>query len=164
MSCCVLQVCVGATCPEERLHLLLPLLEASGGKLLAPVDSDLRLYTRSPDGKLRQRVVSSVRFSDLEVGWAGGWRDGWVGRWVCRWVGVQVPHCPRRLAGNTTPCVQSPPLPLSDGCTTPGLTAGPSQWLLQVIKCTCTAARARGVVLTWWCCRFPLTRPSSSQC
>jgi hypothetical protein len=58
---------VGATCPEERLHLLLPLLEASGGKLLAPVDNDLRLYTRTPDGKLRQRVVSSVRFSDLEV-------------------------------------------------------------------------------------------------
>lgn len=62
------QVCVGATCPEERLHLLLPLLEPNGGKLLAPVDNDLRLYTRTPDGKLKQRVVSSVRFSDLEVG------------------------------------------------------------------------------------------------
>lgn len=61
------QVCVGATCPEDRLHLLLPLLEPSGGKLLAPVDNDLRLYSRGPDGKLRQRVVSSVRFSDLEV-------------------------------------------------------------------------------------------------
>jgi hypothetical protein len=61
------QVCVGAACPEDRLHLLLPLLEAAGGKLLAPVDNDLRLYTRGPDGKLRQRVVSSVRFSDLEV-------------------------------------------------------------------------------------------------
>lgn len=65
------QVCVGATCPEERLHLLLPLLEPSGGKLLAPVDNDLRVYTRTPDGKLRQRVVSSVRFSDLEVRCAG---------------------------------------------------------------------------------------------
>lgn len=69
--CCrcrrVAQVCVGATCPEARLHLLLPLLEPSGGKLLAPVDNDLRLYSRGPDGKLRQRVVSSVRFSDLEV-------------------------------------------------------------------------------------------------
>lgn len=59
---------MGATCPEDRLHLLLPLLEPSGGKLLAPVDNDLRLYSRGPDGKLRQRVVSSVRFSDLEVG------------------------------------------------------------------------------------------------
>jgi hypothetical protein len=58
---------VGATCPEERLHLLLPLLEPGGGLLLAPVDSDLRLYSRVADGKLRQRVVSSVRFSDLEV-------------------------------------------------------------------------------------------------
>lgn len=63
----LLQVCVGATVPEDRLHLLLPLLEPSGGKLLAPVDNDLRLYTCGPDGKLRQRVVSSVRFSDLEV-------------------------------------------------------------------------------------------------
>lgn len=61
------KVCVGATCPEDRLHLLLPLLEPTGGKLLAPVDNDLRLYSRGPDGKLRQRVVSSVRFSDLEV-------------------------------------------------------------------------------------------------
>lgn len=68
--CCV-QVCVGATCPEERLHLLLPLLEPSGGRLLAPVDNDLRLYTRTPDGKIRQRVVSSVRFSDLEVSLRG---------------------------------------------------------------------------------------------
>lgn len=61
------QVCVGATCPEERLHLLLHLLEPAGGKLLAPVDSDLRLYTRGADGSIRQRMVSSVRFSDLEV-------------------------------------------------------------------------------------------------
>jgi hypothetical protein len=61
------QVCVGAACPEERLHLLLHLLEPSGGKLLAPVDSDLRLYTRSADGSVKHRLVSSVRFSDLEV-------------------------------------------------------------------------------------------------
>jgi hypothetical protein len=60
-------VCVGAACPEERLHLLLHLLEPSGGKLLAPVDSDLRLYTRSADGSVKHRLVSSVRFSDLEV-------------------------------------------------------------------------------------------------
>eukprot|EP00879_Flechtneria_rotunda_P008171 GHRR01008560.1.p1 GENE.GHRR01008560.1~~GHRR01008560.1.p1 ORF type:complete len:542 (+),score=177.66 GHRR01008560.1:161-1786(+) len=61
------KVCVGGTCPEERLHLLLPLLEPGGGKLLAPVDNDLRLYTKGPDGKVKQRLVSSVRFSDLEV-------------------------------------------------------------------------------------------------
>jgi hypothetical protein len=61
------QVCVGAACPEERLHLLLHLLEPSGGKLLAPVDSDLRLYSRSADGSIKHRLVSSVRFSDLEV-------------------------------------------------------------------------------------------------
>jgi hypothetical protein len=60
-------VCIGATCPENRLHLLLPLLEPGGGRLLAPVDNDLRLYTRGADGSIRQRVVSSVRFSDLEV-------------------------------------------------------------------------------------------------
>jgi hypothetical protein len=49
------------------MHLLLPLLEPEGGKLLAPVEHDLRLYTRTADGKLRQHLVSSVRFSDLEV-------------------------------------------------------------------------------------------------
>lgn len=63
----VSKVCVGATCPEDRLHLLLHLLEPSGGKLLAPVDNDLRLYTRTSDGSVRHRLVSSVRFSDLEV-------------------------------------------------------------------------------------------------
>jgi len=49
------------------MHLLLPLLEPEGGKLLAPVEHDLRLYTRTADGKLRQHLVSSVCFSDLEV-------------------------------------------------------------------------------------------------
>lgn len=78
--CAALQVCVGATCPEDRLHLLLPLLDPEGGKLLAPIDNDLRLYTRGADGKLRQRVVSSVRFSDLEVrGAAVPWVVGGVG-------------------------------------------------------------------------------------
>eukprot|EP00775_Hariotina_reticulata_P003599 gene3599-3864_t len=61
------KVCVGATVPTDKMHLLLPLLEPEGGKLLAPVEHDLRLYTRTADGKLRQRQVSSVRFSDLEV-------------------------------------------------------------------------------------------------
>jgi len=69
--CCAVvwfdQVCVGATVPTDKMHLLLPLLEPEGGKLLAPVEHDLRLYTRTADGKLRQRLVSSVRFSDLEV-------------------------------------------------------------------------------------------------
>lgn len=60
-------MCVGATVPEERLHLLLQLLDPAGGRLLAPVDSELRLYTRAPGGALRHRVVSAVRFSDLEV-------------------------------------------------------------------------------------------------
>ncbi|KAF6261005.1 protein-L-isoaspartate O-methyltransferase-domain-containing protein [Scenedesmus sp. NREL 46B-D3] len=61
------QVCVGAACPEERLHLLLHLLEPAGGLLLAPVDSDLRLFTRGPDGNVKHRLLSSVRFSDLEI-------------------------------------------------------------------------------------------------
>eukprot|EP00878_Enallax_costatus_P008072 GHUV01008442.1.p1 GENE.GHUV01008442.1~~GHUV01008442.1.p1 ORF type:complete len:607 (+),score=209.30 GHUV01008442.1:178-1998(+) len=61
------KICVGATCPEDRLHLLLPLLEPGGGKLLAPVDNDLRLYTRAADGTVKHKLVSSVRFSDLEV-------------------------------------------------------------------------------------------------
>jgi hypothetical protein len=78
------QVCVGATCPEERLHLLLPLLDPAGGRLLAPVENDLRLYTRSPDGKVRHRVVSSVRFSDLEVrGDHSGGRAVWIGGLLC---------------------------------------------------------------------------------
>ncbi|KAF8072717.1 PIMT1 [Scenedesmus sp. PABB004] len=60
------KVCVGAACPEDRVHLLLTLLEPSG-KLLAPVDSDLRLYSRAPDGSVRHSLVSSVRFSELDV-------------------------------------------------------------------------------------------------
>jgi hypothetical protein len=78
-ACSRVQVCVGATCPEERLHLLLPLLDPAGGRLLAPVENDLRLYTRSPDGKIRHRVVSSVRFSDLEVRRTPVFGEG--GRW-----------------------------------------------------------------------------------
>ncbi|KIZ03317.1 Protein-L-isoaspartate O-methyltransferase [Monoraphidium neglectum] len=62
------KVCVGAACPEERVHLLLQLLpQEQGSLLLAPVDTDLRLYERRRDGSARSTTISSVRFSELEV-------------------------------------------------------------------------------------------------
>ncbi|GBF99226.1 hypothetical protein Rsub_11433 [Raphidocelis subcapitata] len=62
------KVCIGAACPEERVHLLLQLLsDEPGSLLLAPVETDLRLYERRRDGSARFSVVSSVRFSELEV-------------------------------------------------------------------------------------------------
>ena len=44
---------------------LLP--DTPGSLLLAPVDMELRLYERRRDGGTRSRLVSSVRFSELEV-------------------------------------------------------------------------------------------------
>ncbi|KAI8472709.1 MAG: protein-L-isoaspartate O-methyltransferase-domain-containing protein [Monoraphidium minutum] len=62
------KVCIGAACPEERVHLLLQLLpQEPGSLLLAPVENDLRLYERRRDGGARATNVSSVRFSELEV-------------------------------------------------------------------------------------------------
>jgi hypothetical protein len=75
-------VLVGATCPESAVGQLFSLLPDSGGLLLVPVDTDLRLYRKEPGGKSSMRTVSSVRFQDLEVGrggcgvWVGGGRGG----------------------------------------------------------------------------------------
>ena len=35
--------------------------------IVVPVQSDLRLITVAPDGSVSQRVLSQVRYSDLEV-------------------------------------------------------------------------------------------------
>jgi hypothetical protein len=46
--------------------------EEPGSLLLAPVDTELRLYERKRDGGTRFTVVSSVRFSELEVRFQAG--------------------------------------------------------------------------------------------
>lgn len=62
------RVHVGASCPPERLGPLLALLGPGGGRIVVPVaPSDLRVITRAPDGAVTQRVLSQVRFSELEV-------------------------------------------------------------------------------------------------
>ncbi|GMH40376.1 hypothetical protein BSKO_08280 [Bryopsis sp. KO-2023] len=57
---------VGGTCPEERLSSLISLLKPEG-KMTVPVGQDLRLITRKSDGRPSQRVLTQVRFSDLQV-------------------------------------------------------------------------------------------------
>jgi hypothetical protein len=49
-------------------HATPQLLKPVGGRILAPVDSDLRVLTVGADGRVAQRVISQVRFSELEVG------------------------------------------------------------------------------------------------
>jgi hypothetical protein len=91
------KVHVGAACPEDRVHLLLRLLDrrrqGQGGReqqhqeqheppqpqpaaapppqkrrLLVPVGTDLRLYTYDPaTGSTTRRSVGAVRFTELEV-------------------------------------------------------------------------------------------------
>lgn len=61
------KVHVGATCPEDRLSALLSLLQPTGGQLMVPVGSDLRVITKRADGSISQTTISQVRFSDLEV-------------------------------------------------------------------------------------------------
>ena len=58
----------GAACPPERLPALVALLRPEGGLLVTPVaPSDLRAITLQPDGTTSHRVLSQVRYSDLEV-------------------------------------------------------------------------------------------------
>eukprot|EP00887_Chlorella_sp_A99_P004160 scaffold23.g4160.t1 len=62
------RVHVGASCPPDRVQFLLQLLKPSGGIIIVPVaPNDLRLITRKPNGAVTQRIVSQVRFSELEV-------------------------------------------------------------------------------------------------
>ncbi|PSC72076.1 L-isoaspartate O-methyltransferase [Micractinium conductrix] len=62
------RVHVGASCPPNRLAPLLLLLKPEGGLIVVPVSpNDLRLITKRPNGSVTQRVISQVRFSDLDV-------------------------------------------------------------------------------------------------
>ncbi len=59
---------VGASCPLEHLGRLTALLGPEGGCIVTPVaPSDLRLISVSPDGVTTQRVLSQVRYGELEV-------------------------------------------------------------------------------------------------
>lgn len=65
---------VGASCPPHKLPALVDLLAPSGGVVVVPVHpSDLRCIIKHADGHVTQRVLSQVRYGDLEV---------------CVWVGV----------------------------------------------------------------------------
>ncbi|KAL4452300.1 hypothetical protein ABPG75_007962 [Micractinium tetrahymenae] len=62
------RVHVGASVPPDRLAPLVSLLKSEGGLIVAPVSpNDLRVITKRPNGAVSQRVISQVRFSDLEV-------------------------------------------------------------------------------------------------
>ena len=59
---------VGASCPLEHLPRLTALLGPQGGSIVTPVaPSDLRLITVSAAGVTTQRVLSQVRYGELEV-------------------------------------------------------------------------------------------------
>lgn len=59
---------VGASCPRDHLRLLIQLLKPEGGTMIVPVTpSDLRLIRKHPNGNIVQKVISQVRFSDLDV-------------------------------------------------------------------------------------------------
>ncbi|KAL4857297.1 Protein-L-isoaspartate O-methyltransferase [Chlorella vulgaris] len=62
------RVHVGASCPPDRLGPLLSLLRPEGGLIVVPVaPNDLRVITKKANGAITQKVISQVRFSDLEV-------------------------------------------------------------------------------------------------
>ena len=59
---------VGASCPADRLGSLLPLLRPEGGKIITPVSpNDLRMITVNAEGDITQKIISQVRYSELEV-------------------------------------------------------------------------------------------------
>ena len=58
---------VGGTCPEDKLPNLVRMLKLDGGKMTVPVGQELRLITRKADGRIQQRILTQVRFSDLSV-------------------------------------------------------------------------------------------------
>ena len=60
---------VGASCPPDHLLPFVRLLKKDvGGMIVVPVaPSDLKLIVKRPDGRIIQKVMSQVRFSELEV-------------------------------------------------------------------------------------------------
>jgi hypothetical protein len=61
------KVHIGAACPPDRLASLASLLGPTGGLIVTPCGSDLRLISVGSTGQMSQKVVSQVRYSDLEV-------------------------------------------------------------------------------------------------
>ena len=62
------RVHVGASCPPDRLAALLPLLRPQGGIIVTPVSpNDLRMIKVNAGGDVTQKVISQVRYSELEV-------------------------------------------------------------------------------------------------
>ncbi len=62
------RVHVGASCPPDRLAALLPLLRPQGGIIVTPVSpNDLRMIKVNANGDVTQKVISQVRYSELEV-------------------------------------------------------------------------------------------------
>ena len=62
------RVHVGASCPPDRLAALVPLLRPQGGIIVTPVSpNDLRMISVNAEGDVTQKVISQVRYSELEV-------------------------------------------------------------------------------------------------
>ena len=62
------RVHVGASCPSDRLNALLSLLRPSGGKIVTPVSpNDMRVISVDDKGAISQRIISQVRYGELEV-------------------------------------------------------------------------------------------------
>ncbi|KAL0038735.1 hypothetical protein WJX79_005752 [Trebouxia sp. C0005] len=62
------RVHVGASCPPDRLAALLPLLRPQGGIIVTPVSpNDLRMIKVNAKGDVTQKVISQVRYSELEL-------------------------------------------------------------------------------------------------
>jgi hypothetical protein len=61
------------------------ILPDTGGMLMVPVDTDLRLYSKTREGKPKSKVVSSVRFQDLEVSRDKGGERPQGARQCCQW-------------------------------------------------------------------------------
>lgn len=59
---------VGASCTPEKLPALVDLLAPTGGVIVVPVHpSDLRCITKHANGTVTQRVLSQVRYGELEI-------------------------------------------------------------------------------------------------
>lgn len=59
---------VGGAVPADKLVPIIQLLKDTGGLIVVPVaPSDLRVIITKPDGSIVSKVISQVRFTDLEV-------------------------------------------------------------------------------------------------